>query len=177
MPRTAPTCYNAPMPILLTLAAVAVGAMIAIQPAINAQIGRSLGHPIYGSLTNFLIGLAALALITAVLIRPAIPTGQAATAAPWWAWLGGLLGAAFVTASILLVPKLGAVLFIGAMLCGQLLSAALLDQFALAGLPHRPLTPTRIAGLALLLVGLILVQHGATTPAEPVKTSSADTSG
>ncbi len=169
------------MPILLTLAAVGVGCLIAIQPALNAQLGRSLGHPIYGSLTNFAVGLLALTLISAMLIRPAIPSGQAATAAPWWAWLGGILGATFVTAAILLLPKLGAVLFIGAMLSGQLISAAVMDQFALVGLPQRPLTPTRIAGLALLVLGLVLVQRGATTPAEPAaqakKTPSANASG
>lgn len=162
------------MPILLTLAAVAVGALIAIQPALNAQIGRSLGHPIYGSLVNFVIGGTALCLVTAALIRPAIPAAQSAAAAPWWAWLGGILGATFVTASIILVPKLGAVLFIGAMLFGQLLSAAIIDQFALVGLPQRPLTPTRIAGLALLAIGIILVQRGATTPTEPPNTPPAE---
>ena len=155
-----PGGYNSAMHIFLILAAVGVGLLVSIQPALNAQLGRSLGHPVYGTLANFSIGLIAASVMVLAFLRPAVPRAEQVASAPWWAWCGGLMGATFVTAALLLVPRLGAVVFIGGMLCGQLLSAAMMDQFAVAGLPHRPLTPTRLAGLALLVAGLFLVQRG-----------------
>jgi len=152
------------MPILLTLAAVAVGMLVAVQPGINAQLGRSLGHPFYGTVSNFTIGFAVVALVGLVVLRPLAPKPEHVAATPWWAWLGGLLGVVFVTASLLLIPRLGAVLFLGAVLVGQLLAAGVIDQFGLVGLRQQSVSPTRLAGLGLLIVGLVLVQLGAAKP-------------
>ena len=101
------------MHILLTIVAVGVGMLIAIQPALNARLAGTLGSPFFGALTNFGVGLGVVAVAGLLIFRPAIPRTEQLAAAPWWAWCGGLLGATFVTLSILLMPRLGAVLFIG----------------------------------------------------------------
>mgnify|MGYP001568843096 CR=1 FL=1 len=44
-----------------------------------------------------------------------------------------------------------------AFVVGQLIGALLLDHFGAFGLRHIPITPVRIAGAALLLVGMRLV--------------------
>ncbi|MEO0483547.1 MAG: DMT family transporter [Planctomycetota bacterium] len=162
------------MPILLTLAAVAVGILVAVQPGINAQLGRSLGNPFYGTLANFTLGFALVSVTALFVLRPLAPKAANVAATPWWAWLGGILGAIFVTASLLLIPRLGAVLFLGAVLVGQLLAAGVIDQFGLVGLKQQSLSPTRIAGLLLLIAGLVLVQLGANKP-EPSEPSEIDT--
>lgn len=148
------------MQLLFLLVAVAVGVMIAVQPALNSRLAVAAGHPYFGALTNFTVGFLALAAIGLIVLRPTLPTKAMLASAPWWAWCGGLLGATFVTLAILLLPKLGAVLMIGAILVGQLIAAAAIDRFGLLGVRQQHLTPTRIAGIGVLVVGLVLVQMG-----------------
>ena len=167
-----PTCYNLPMHILLTIVAIGVGTLIAVQPAINTQLSRSLGHPYYGVLANFGVGLVLITLIGLFVVRPNVPRQADLAGAPWWAWCGGALGVVFVSMSILLLPRLGAVLLIGSILVGQLVAASAIDQFGLLGVARHALSPARVAGLAFLLVGLILVQFG-TRPAPSAERAPA----
>lgn len=153
------------MQLILVLVALGVGVLIAVQPALNTQLARSLGHPYYGALTNFAVGLVVILVIGLLIVRPGLPREGALASAPWWAWCGGLLGATFVTAAILLLPKLGAVLLIGSILVGQLIAASAIDQFGLLGVKQQSISPMRIAGLMLLAAGLVFVQLGTKKPA------------
>lgn len=177
-PRPHSPRYKPRMHLLLTLVAVGVGALIAIQPALNTQLARSLGHPFYGAFTNFAAGLALIAAIGLAIIRPAAPKWSDLGSAPCWAWFGGLLGATFVTLAILLLPKLGAVLFFGAVLVGQLLAATAIDQFGLLGVAQKAITPTRLLGLLCLVAGVILVQLGTgVSPAGGIAPLESDATG
>ncbi|HEV3399929.1 MAG TPA: DMT family transporter [Actinomycetes bacterium] len=53
---------------------------------------------------------------------------------------------------------MGAAATIGLTVAGQQLASVLVDQRGLLRLPRRPLTRTRLAGLALLLAGVALIQ-------------------
>ncbi len=55
--------------------------------------------------------------------------------APWWVWVGGLLGAFYVAASIILTPRLGAANTVTLIIAGQVLASMVLDQFGLLSLP------------------------------------------
>lgn len=162
--------YNSSMQLILTIVAVGVGVLIALQPALNTQLSRSLGHPFFGAFTNFAVGFAAISMFGLLIIRPTLPRLADLQAAPWWAWGGGLLGATFVTLAILLLPKLGAVLMIGSILVGQLIAASAMDQFGLFGVSQQNITPARIVGILLLVAGLVFVQIGAPRPA-PAQTT------
>ncbi len=164
------------MQIVLLIVAVGVGVLIAIQPALNTHLARSLGHAYYGALANFSVGFVAVAAIGLVIIRPSIPKLADVTALPWWAFCGGLLGASFVTMAILLLPKLGVVLMIAAFMVGQLMAASIIDQFGLLGVRQLDITPMRAVGLLVLLLGLVLVQIG--TPKKvPAQTEVAVAAG
>ena len=74
-------------------------------------------------------------------------------------------GAAFILFYALSVtwaaPRIGvgnAVFFV---LVGQLLTAALIDHFGLIGAPKFPLTGQRIAGIALMALGVYLAKRSA----------------
>lgn len=82
-------------PLYFVLAALA-GAMLPIQGAINARLGRAIGGPLWATtvsaiLLGFVVG--ALALIT----TQTFPRTAMTSAAPWWAWTGGLCGALVLT--------------------------------------------------------------------------------
>jgi transporter family-2 protein len=138
--------------------AVLAGLVIPFQAAINARLGQSLGHPVFGAVTNFLVGLIAIGLIGLLFARH-FAGWERAAATPVWAYLGGLLGVTFVFMSLLAVPKLGAANLLVASVAGQIVAALLIDRFGLVGLPVREITPQRLVGIALVVLGLGLVTY------------------
>ena len=75
-----------------------------------------------------------------------------------WIGTGGALGAFFVTATIILVPKLGATTMVTTVLAGQMFASLLLAHFGLLGYPLHPVSLGRIAGVILVCVGVWLIK-------------------
>jgi transporter family-2 protein len=73
-------------------------------------------------------------------------------------WLGGLLGAFFVCASIVLIPLLGAATTIGLFLAGQVIASITIDHFGLLGVPVQSASIPRLLGALLIIVGVAVVQ-------------------
>ncbi len=138
----------------IAIAGVA-GALLPFQALINARIAAQLTGPVIGTLVNFIIGAAATSLALIVMRAPT-PSISQITSTPWWAWLGGVMGAFFVLTATLTVHKLGAAGLSAIVIAGQLISALALDHFGLLGASHG-LSPSRIAGAAFLLVGVYLI--------------------
>jgi transporter family-2 protein len=59
---------------------------------------------------------------------------------------------------VLLAPRMGAAGFIASVVAGQMLASLLLDHFALAGYPPRPINPWRLSGAALVVAGVLAMQ-------------------
>lgn len=154
---------------LYLLLALSVGMLLPMQPAINKQLRDHVGSPWLASLVSFSVGTVALAtaVLLFVVLRGGLPQLADVKAAPWWAWVGGLIGAVFVTASIVLVPKLGVVLLVGAVLCGQLVSSVAIDHFGWVGMEQQRVNPGRVAGVALLLAGVLMIQLSTERRAPP----------
>jgi transporter family-2 protein len=72
-------------------------------------------------------------------------------------WIGGLLGAFFVTVALFVVPKIGAAVMIASVITGQMTAAIIIDQVGLLGIPKNPIDLYRIAGLACMAVGIKLL--------------------
>ena len=109
------------------------------------------------AIVNFVVGLGALALV-AVASGARWAPGSAA-AVPAWAWFGGLLGAAYVAATTVLGPRLGAAAVLALTLAGQMVAALLVDHYGVIGFPQSPVTPVRLLGAALLVVGVLLIMR------------------
>ena len=114
------------------LAALVAGCVMALQPAVNARLSDHCSQPLQASWVSFGVGFAALSGILLVL-QIGFPQLSKLAAAPWWAWLGGLLGTYMVTVSLLVAPQLGATRWI-----------------AIPGLPFYP-QPTEFAKPMLVL--------------------------
>jgi transporter family-2 protein len=143
--------------LLYLLLAVAAGAMLPVQAGVNAQLARFVGGPVAASFVSFLVGTIALLLLAFVVVRP-LPSGSRLAGAPWWVWVGGLLGAFYVVGVIVSAPRLGAVALIAAVVAGQSVCSVLVDQFGWVGFREHAATPGRLAGLALLFAGVALVR-------------------
>ena len=135
---------------------VFAGCVVALQPPINAALGRTVGL-LESGLVSFAVGTLAL-WIYSLVTRQSWPGISEIAATPWWLWIGGLFGTVFVTCTIMLGPKLGAATMTAFMLLGQLAVSVILDHFALVGFPEHPASLLRLLGVAMLFGGAVLVR-------------------
>ena len=144
--------------ILFLLLALAAGVLLPVQAGLNAQLRSALGSPIAAALVSFLVGTAGLATV-ALLLRTPLPLGRAWAATSPWEWSGGLIGAVYVLAAIVLAPRLGAATLIAAVVAGQMITSLVLDQYGLVGFPVHSMTLGRLLGAALVIGGVVLIQR------------------
>jgi transporter family-2 protein len=145
------------------IAAALVGLVSSVQPGMNARLGAAAGSPLYGGLANFCVGiLLVLVVLAALYLRGSIggPNVQQMVSAPWWSWLGGVLGAFYVCTAIFVVPKIGGVNYFVCIVVGQIVGHLIIDRWGLLGLSAHPITPTRVTGVVLVVVGMLLVTIG-----------------
>ena len=140
---------------LAVLLAVAAGGFVGMQAPINARLGRQIGS-LQAATVSFLVGTFALLLIAGI-SSGGLSSIAHAGRAPWWALIGGLLGAFFVVVALLTVRTLGASGLTAIVVAGQLAVAVAIDRFGLFGIAKQQIAAPRVIGLVLLLVGVVLV--------------------
>ncbi len=128
------------------------GAAVAVQPSINSRLAQRVGA-LESSAISFAVGTIALLLLVCLSGRMSF---KEIGGAHWWELTGGLLGAFFVTMTIIVVPRIGTTSAMAATICAQLISGLLLDHFGLFGFRTVPLDGKRMLGALLLLVGASL---------------------
>jgi bacterial/archaeal transporter family-2 protein len=138
--------------------AVLAGAALPVQGAVNAQLRADLDAPLTAALWSFVVATATMALILAA-TRPPRPRPAQLTRLPWWAWLGGLCGATYVTSVFLLIPRIGVAPTVALTVAGQQLASVLVDRHGWLRLPKRAITPQRLAGVATILAGVALLSQ------------------
>jgi len=142
---------------LAMIAVVFGGAATALQAPTNAKMMTAVGSPVNAAFVSFAVGTAALGILAVVLQTR--PDMAASRALPWYAWVGGLYGAIFVVAAAWGVPRLGVATTIILMVAGQLLLSVALDHFGAMGMPKQPISWGRVAGVGLVLAGVLLVRR------------------
>jgi bacterial/archaeal transporter family-2 protein len=144
--------------LLLLPIALAAGMAAPMQFAIRTPLRDVVGGPVLAAALSFLVGTVALFATTAVL-RRSVPELGPIAGAPWWMWTGGLLGAFFVCASIILTPGLGAATAFGVFLTGQVVASIAIDHCGLLGVPVQAASLPRIGGALLIVMGVVIVQR------------------
>lgn len=132
------------------------GAFLPVQAGLNARLGKSLHNPIYASMISFIIG--AIAVILYILLTRQEVVWEGVKKAPGYAWMGGVLGAFYVTAIILAFPRIGPALTFGLVVAGQMVIAILLDHFNILVTQQHTITIWRILGVVLIVAGVILIR-------------------
>jgi transporter family-2 protein len=141
---------------------VVAGAALPVQGAVNARLRADLGEPLAVGLVSFAVATLTIVVVLVVLLalnRTARPRVGALGDVPWWGWLGGACAAAYVTATFLLIPRIGAATTIALTVTGQQVASAVIDHYGLFRLPRRRLTALRLGGLGLLVAGCLLAQR------------------
>ena len=127
-----------------------------MQAAMNARLAQALGGPIWAAAYTS-IGVVVLLAIVGVLLFKTSPRLTDVSSVPWWAWLSGVCGAIFLTATTIAVPRLGAASLIALVVTGQILCALAMDRFGLFGLEAQPLSLQRLLAAGLLVAGAALM--------------------
>lgn len=136
---------------------IIAGAMLPVQAGLNAKVGKVLESPVHASFLSFVIGAIALAGYLFATRQPA--QWQQWQEVPAVAWSAGVLGAVYVTVTILAFPRLGAPLTFGLIVAGQLLIALLLDHFKILVAVQHPVNIYRLLGVALIVAGVVLIRR------------------
>jgi transporter family-2 protein len=138
-------------------AALGAGVAFVLQQAVNASLRASIGSVAWAGFVSYLGGTICM-MVLAALMGEGFPAAALWTTAPWWKWTGGIFGAIYIAASILLVPRIGVATFIGFLLAGQMICSLVMDHFGLMGLSPQPIGITRLLGAVMLVGGAILVR-------------------
>ena len=140
---------------MTVLLGVGAGCLVGMQAPINSRLGREVGS-VQAASFSFLVGTAALLLIS-LFVRGGLGNLSHVGRAPWWALIGGLLGAVYVTVAIVAVRTLGASGLTAVVITGQLAISVAIDRFGLLGVTRQSVGLQRILGLVLLVAGVALV--------------------
>ncbi|PDT73595.1 DMT family transporter [Bradyrhizobium sp. C9] len=141
----------------LYLLALGAGIAVAVQQVLNGNLRSALNSPAWAGLVSYLGGFVTMAIVL-VATREPVPSWKLVSAVPWWAWSGGFLGGVFILLMILLLPSLGAATLLALVVAGQMTAGIAMDHFGVFGLAQHPMSISRLAGIALIIGGVLLIK-------------------
>lgn len=138
--------------------AILAGMAMPTQAVVNSRLADSVGNPILAAFISFAVGTVALFLY---ILLTGVPLSDLATAknAPLVAWIGGFLGAFFVSVMATIVPRIGVALSFSLAIAGQMLITLLIDHFGWLGVTEKPISLLRVLGAVFITVGVILIRR------------------
>lgn len=148
------------------LLALAAGAVLPGQGAVNALLRQDLGAPFAVAAVSFLVATITMAALSGLLLafRRQPPTSPAPglapglAAMPWWGWLGGFAGATYVTTLFTAIPVIGTATAVGLTVAGQQLTSVLVDRHGWFRLAQRTVSALRLAGVGLIVTGVVVLK-------------------
>lgn len=142
---------------LFIILALLAGMAMPTQATINGRLAENVQSPVAAAFISFLVGTIAL---FAYMILTGVPLGNLASIkdAPPITWIGGLLGAFFVTVMALTVPRIGVALAFSLAIGGQMVVTIFIDHFGLLNVPEKPINVWRVLGAALITAGVVLIR-------------------
>ena len=146
---------TSPNNLLLSLLMFATGVGIPVMAAWNSKLGTELESPWAAAFILFV--LSAIICGIAMLFL-GLPKQGWLSATPLY-YAGGLVVSFYILSITWTAPRIGVANAVFFVLFGQILSAALIDQFGLFGALKSALTTQRIIGIAFMLIGTYLARR------------------
>ncbi len=140
------------------LIAIAIGTIMPTQAAINNKLTTFTQSPVLAALISFFVGTVTLLIYCLV---GGIPLSNLSFTrnAPPVAWIGGFIGAIYVSMVAFLVPRLGVALLFSLIVAGQMLITLVFDHYGILGVPVKAINLPRLIGVLLVIAGVILVRR------------------
>ncbi|KAI8876724.1 DUF606-domain-containing protein [Backusella circina FSU 941] len=136
---------------------IVAGICIAFQAGCNATLNQYGGRS-FSAVISFSVGVVCCLIFFGLDVTVAdtpLPNDYVKTA-PWYAWIGGILGAYYVIVNIMTVPRLGTATVLSIFVCAQIIMACVIDHFGLVGVAQRTYTVWRILA-SIGLVGCVVI--------------------
>ena len=136
------------------IAMLLAGMGIPVMALLNGAFGLRFGPPSAAFLTF------GMALVCAGLVARAQggQPARALIAAPWYMLLPGLIVAFYMLSITHFGPIIGLGTAVILVVLGQVVCAVILDHLGLMGLPQVPVSVSRLAGIALIVLGVALAR-------------------
>lgn len=141
--------------VLLSLLA---GGLLVVQAGANAQLAKATGSPFTATAIQLALGAVVIAIAAAA--TGELEALQKLGEVPLWHALAGVASALYVVATILLYPRIGAVLAVGLIITGQMLASLALDLTGLFGVNLRAPDLGMLIGAAAIIAGAAAIALG-----------------
>jgi transporter family-2 protein len=157
------------MYMIYLIGALASGLLISIQGVSNSIGSKLIGTP------AMIIWLSVVQAIPPLVLlfwqKPSMGIGASILQGFKWYTISGMIGMIVITALSFAIPNLGALSVFVIVVLGQIIGAAVIDQFGLFGSPVIPVSPLRIVSICIIAVGVaLLLKSGDTHPGSKAKT-------
>lgn len=139
------------------LLGIIAGACFPIQAVINAKLRTFTKTPFMASFIAFSVG--SIVLFLALIFFDSLFYQRIDFSYPPIIFVGGAIaGLIFNVANIVLFAKIGATITSLITIAGQMIMGTLLDHYGFLNLPINELSLTRAAGIALMIIAILLYQ-------------------
>lgn len=137
--------------------AILAGMAMPTQATVNSKLAGVVESPITAAFISFAVGTIAL-FIYMLLTGVSLTSLGSSKDAPLIAWIGGFLGAFFVSVMATVVPKIGVALAFSLAIGGQMLVTILIDHFGWLDVPEKPINLWRVLGAVFITIGVVLIR-------------------
>ena len=137
--------------LLSLLLALISGVLMAVQGSLNTTLSKVVGL----LETTFIVHITGTILLMILLFILRMGRGNlyALPEAPWYAYLGGVIGVGIIYLVAASIPEVGVANATTAIIIGQVLTAIIIDHFGAFGLEKMPYGWSQFLGLTLLVIG------------------------
>lgn len=135
---------------------ILMGMCVSVQTVINTHLRTHIQSPLLASLVSFTVGTLLLFLLLLVLGDTVVPSMEQWQSTPWWFWVGGLLGAGWITINIFVFLQLGPIQTSIFPVLGQIVMGVIIDHFGLFRTSEKPIALLQILGVLCVLTGIMI---------------------
>ena len=127
------------------------GVLMAVQGSLNTALSKTVGL----LETTFVVHITGTILLVVLLFGFRMGKGNLGilSEAPWYAYLGGVVGVAIIYLVAASIPEVGVANATTAIIIGQVVTAIIIDHFGAFGLEQASYGWNQIIGLILLAIG------------------------
>ena len=141
----------------LLLWAALAGAFIPVMAILNGRLGRTIGDAVHAPVVLFGVSFL-FSVACALFFTKSLPDLRELGAIRPIDYLGGVIVGFYVISATILAPRIGVANFIVCAVSAQIIVSVVIDNFGLLGAVVRPVSLTRLFGVGLLIVGLVITQ-------------------
>jgi bacterial/archaeal transporter family-2 protein len=143
---------------LLLLLSFSVGIMVVIQGGINSRLGVMLNNSLVATGIALVMSASVTLLVVVATVRQ-LPTAGELRQIPAYMWFaGGVFSFIAVSLFYYVIPRVGISTAVTFSLTGQVIFAAVASHFGWFGMPLEPVSIKKIAGMLVMMAGVVLVK-------------------